>query len=214
MSKPVIIIGAGGHAKVLANALKLSLREILGVVTPDLKVGSYFFNLKVLGDDSVIFDHSPAEIELVNGVGALPGQNLRLKLTEQMYEKEYVFAKVTHPSAIIAADVVLYEGSQIMAGVVIQPGTIIGKNTIINSGSIIDHDCRIAENCHIAPGVVCSGGVNIEKNAHIGTGSRIIQNIKVGEGSIVAAGSIVYKNVGSGVVFKNKLNSMMEVIGN
>jgi|TARA_B110001469_G_C9601579_1_gene298936 sugar O-acyltransferase (sialic acid O-acetyltransferase NeuD family) len=214
MSKPVIIIGAGGHAKVVANILKLSRIEVLGVVTPDLNVGSYFLNLKVLGDDSVIFDYAPAEIELVNGVGALPHQNIRLKLTQQMTEKAYVFAKVTHPTAIIAKDVVLDEGSQIMAGVIIQPGTMIGKNTIINSGSIIDHDCRIAENCHIAPGVVCSGGVNIEKNVHIGTGTSIIQNIKIGEGSIIAAGSIVYKDVATGMVFKNKLNSMMEVIGN
>jgi sugar O-acyltransferase (sialic acid O-acetyltransferase NeuD family) len=207
-NRPVIILGAGGHAKVLFEALRLSGRVILGFVTPDLEVGAGFCGSTVLGDDSIILNYSANEVDLVNGVGALPGKNLRWKLTSSMREKGYHFTVVIHPNAVVASDVVLKEGAQVMAGVVIQPGTTIGKNTIINTGSIIDHDCIIAENCHVAPSVVCSGDVNIGKNVHIGTGARIIQGINIGEGCVIAAGSTIYKDVPANMLVKQQNTEM------
>ena len=188
-------MGAGGHAKVLIDALKLSNREILGVVSPNLKVEEIFCGKKVLGDDSEIDNYSPNDIELVNGIGSLPRDNIRWKVATKMRKQGYIFSTVIHPSAIIADNIELAEGVQIMAGVVIQPSVKIGVDSIINTGVLIDHDCNIAENCHLAPGVVCSGGVDIGRAAHVGVGTSIIQDISIGGNSIVAAGSVVYKNI-------------------
>ena len=210
--KPVIILGAGGHAKVIAEALILSGREILGFVTPDLKEGTVFNCSTVLGDDSVILDYSVDDVDLVNGVGTLPKKNLRWDIASTMRDKGYYFATVTHPNTIIASDTVLQEGTQVMAGVVLQPGTIIGKDSIINTGVIIDHDCTIAENCHLAPGVICSGNVSIGKNVHIGTGAKVIHGINIGSESIIAAGSTIYKDVPAGTLVKQQLNTVMKGI--
>jgi sugar O-acyltransferase (sialic acid O-acetyltransferase NeuD family) len=212
-NKPVIILGAGGHAKVVAEAIRLSGREIIGFVTPDIEATTIFFGSKILGDDSAVLSYSPDEIELTNGVGALPKQYLRWKLSSTMRKKGYHFATIIHPDAIIASGVVLAEGVQIMAGVVVQPGSIVGKDTIINTGVIIDHDCTIADNCHLSPGVICSGGVSVGANVHIGTGAKVIQGINIGEGSVIAAGSTVYKDIPPGILFKQKLKTVIEVVG-
>ncbi len=194
-AKPLILLGTGGHAKVVAEALRLSGREILGVTDPNSSPGSNFFGVKVLGGDEAIYDYSPEEVELVNGVGALPGKVRRWEIGEQMRQRGYRFASVIHPSAVIAKDVELSEGTQVMAGTVIQPSVKIGVDTIVNTGVCIDHDCKIGANCHLAPGVVLSGGVNVGDYVYLGTGSSVIQYLNIGPRSIVAAGSIVYRDI-------------------
>jgi len=193
--KDVILIGAGGHAKVVAETPIQSGRNILGLVAPDKEKNSECFGLNVLGNDDTLLSFSPSEVVLANGIGSLPSQMSRWHLASQMREKGFQFIRVMHPSAIIATDVVLAEGVQVMAGSIIQPGSSIGRDSIINTRVSIDHDCSIGGNCHLAPGVILSGCVNIGKGAHLGTGSTVIQNISIGKNSIVASGSTVYKNL-------------------
>jgi sugar O-acyltransferase (sialic acid O-acetyltransferase NeuD family) len=206
---PVIILGAGGHAKVLADILMLCDREVIGFVTPDREAGSLFYGQKVLGGDDVVFSYPVDSVDLVNGVGSLPGQVGRWRLAEMIRQRGRSFTSVFHPESVISADVEIGCGVQVMAGAVIQTGASIGRDSIINTGSIIDHDCIIAENCHIAPGVTCSGGVEIEKNTHIGTGATLIQGLKIGEGCIVAAGSVVHKDIPDGMFYRKKLETIM-----
>jgi sugar O-acyltransferase (sialic acid O-acetyltransferase NeuD family) len=194
-SKPGIILGAGGHAKVVTDVLNLLGREILGFVTPDLDAGTEFCGKKVLGDDDYFKFYSPDEVELINGVGSLPRKNLRWKLVDKMRKQGYKFSSVIHPGAVVATDVSLDDGVQVMAGVVIQSGTKIGQDSIINTGVLIDHDCKIAENCHLAPGVVLSGGVVIGSNTHLGTGTVVTEYRSIGNNCIVAAGSVVFKDI-------------------
>jgi sugar O-acyltransferase (sialic acid O-acetyltransferase NeuD family) len=201
-NKPVILLGAGGHAKVLLDVLRLEQQVLLGLVTPDLEKGSKHLGLEVLGDDEILKKYNHSDIELVNGIGSLPFQKLRWSVSDKVRSWGFTLSKVIHPSAIISADVMLDEGVQVMTGCVIQPGCSIGRDTIINTGSTIDHDCEIGGNTHIAPGCVLSGGVNVGESAHIGTGSRIIQDIKVGEGAVVAAGTTLYKDVEAGMLIK------------
>ena len=209
-SKPVIIMGAGGHAKVVTDVLRLLKIEIVGFVTPELQAGVEFYGGKILGDDEAIIQYSPDEIELVNGVGALPRKNIRWELAEKMRNQGYQFVSVIHPDSVVSPHVIIDQGVQIMAGSVIQTGTKIGQDSIINTGAIIDHDCKIAKNCHIAPGVVFSGGVKIGKNTHIGTGVKIIEYITINENCIVAAGTTIYKDILSNVMVKQRLDPIME----
>jgi len=200
--KPVILLGAGGHAKVLLEVLRIQGCNVLGLATPDLEKGSRFFGLEVLGDDDQLKRYNPSEIDIVNGIGSLPFQQLRWSVSNKIRSWEYHLSKVIHPSAVVSSNVTLDEGVQIMAGSVIQPGCNIGRDTIINTGCTIDHDCEIGENTHIAPGCTLSGGVSVGKSAHIGTGVSIIQNIKIGEGVVVAAGTTLYKDVEANLMVK------------
>lgn len=200
MSRPVIILGAGGHAKVLANALHLRSVRILGATDVDpARKGSTVLNVVVLGDDAEVMKHSADAVELVNGVGGVRVHTLRRTLFEQFSARGYRFASVIHPSATVAEDVVLGEGAQIMAGAIIQPGCHIGSNTVINSGAIVDHDCTIGSHAHVAPGVTLSGGVRVGNGAHLGTGATVIQGINIGAGGMVAAGAVVVRDVPDGV---------------
>jgi sugar O-acyltransferase (sialic acid O-acetyltransferase NeuD family) len=195
---PIILLGAGGHAKVLIDALRLQSTEILGIVDLDPnKKGLEFMGVPIIGNDTEVMKYPPQKIRLVNGIGSVCVSSLRRQLFESFNCKGYQFESVIHPSAIIANQVTLSEGVQIMAGVVIQAGCQIGVNAIINTGSLVDHDCLIGRHVHIAPGVVISGGVVVDENAHIGTGAVIIQDVRVGSNSLVAAGAVVTRGVSS-----------------
>lgn len=196
MNYPVIILGAGGHAKVLIDALRLHSMELLGIVDVDPgRKGQLLFGVPVLGGDEEVMKYPVGTIQLVNGIGSVRVNPLRRKLFEHFASKGYRFASVVHPSAIISTDVVLSEGSQIMAGAVIQAGCHVGVNTLINTGSVVDHDCHIGDHTHISPGVTLSGGVRVGENTHIGTGATVIQCIQIGHDSLVAAGAVVIRDV-------------------
>lgn len=195
----MIILGAGGHARVLVDALKLMSVDILGIVEADPgKKGQVLFGVPVLGGDAEVWNYPAKKIRMVNGVGSVRVNLLRRQLFERFKSKGYQFASIFHPSAIIPKDAVFYEGVQIMAGAVIQAGSHIGMNTVINSGSIVDHDCHIGDHVHISPGVTLSGGVRVGENTHIGTGATVIQGIEIGCNCLVAAGAVVIHDVSQG----------------
>jgi sugar O-acyltransferase (sialic acid O-acetyltransferase NeuD family) len=203
MSQRVILVGAGGHARVLADILKLNQVSTLGVTDIDSNnIGETFCGFPIIGGDAVITTYSCQEILLVNGIGSIGKTNIRRKLYEQYRQLGYPFAKVLHPRAIIAHDAILGGGVQVMAGGIIQPGAHIMENTIINTGAIIEHDCLIGKHVHVAPGAVLSGGVEVEENVHIGTGATIIQGIHIGANSLIAAGSVVVCNVPANKIVK------------
>ncbi len=191
-----LIIGAGGHAKVLAEALLLSGKAILGFVDAQSQLkGGKVLDFSVLGGDDDVLNYSPEEVLLVNGVGSVGDNKPRQKLFDLFKSRGYRFATVIHPSAIVSPRVTFGEGVQVMAGSIIQIGTQIGQNTIINSGAIVDHDCVIGEHVHVAPGCTISGGVRVGRLAHIGSGSTLIQGLRIGEESLIGAGSVVVKEV-------------------
>lgn len=201
MSQPIIVLAAGGHAKVLVEALLASSTVIAGIVDPNLSlVGTKLLGVPVLGGDAIVGEFPPSEILLVNGLGSIELPLQRQQLFERFKNAGYNFATVIHPSATIASDVEFGEGAQVMAGAVIQPGCRIGCNAIINTRASVDHDCIIGDHTHIAPGVTLSGGVRVGTCTHIGTGSTVIQEIVVGNTCMVGAGSLVIKNVADGVI--------------
>jgi UDP-perosamine 4-acetyltransferase len=196
MNLPVIILGGGGHAKVLIEALLLQRREVLGYTDPYEALGMVL-GLSRLGDDQAILKYDPEKLKLVNGVGSIAFTSSRRRLYELFRRKGYRFQNVAHPSAIIASDVLLEEGVQIMAGAVVQPGSRLGANTIINTGVVVEHDCDIGAHVHIAPGAVLSGNVRIEEGVLVGAGAVIIQGVAIGDRSIIGAGTVVLKDVPS-----------------
>lgn len=199
MSLPVIVIGGGGHAKVLIEALRRSGIEVLGLTDPDPKGAARRIpGVPVLGDDGALAAHPPGTVELVNGVGSTGDTGPRRAVFERWRERGYGFATVVHPSAVVAPDAALAEGAQVMAGAVIQPGVSVGADAIVNTGAVVDHDCAIGEHAHIAPGAVLSGGVTVGAGAHVGTGAAVVQGVEIGAGAVVAAGAAVVGPVAPG----------------
>ncbi|TRW92998.1 NeuD/PglB/VioB family sugar acetyltransferase [Candidatus Methylobacter oryzae] len=196
MAKPVIVLGGGGHSKVLIDILRKLDCRVLGIIDPNQAVGSLVHGFKVLGGDNAVFDYPPEEVELLNGMGSLPNdKGLRVRLFKAFSAEGYYFKTLIDPMAIVASDVELSTGVQVMAGVIIQAGTGIAENTIVNSGAIVDHDCRIGSHVHIAPGAVLSGAVEVGEAVHIGTGATVIQGIRIGGGSIIGAGSVITQSI-------------------
>ncbi|MCH8923489.1 MAG: acetyltransferase [Planctomycetes bacterium] len=195
----VIVLGAGGHARVLLDALLLLEWDVLGVTAPaESSSTSELLGVNVIGDGRQITRYSSQDVQLVNGVGSVGDVAVRRRLFESWQARGYRFATVVHPSVIIARDVTLDDGVQIMAGAVIQTGCHIGANAIINTSSSIDHDCRIGAHCHVAPGTTLSGNVEVGDRTHLGSGAVVIQGVQIGADALIAAGAVVTRDVEAG----------------
>jgi UDP-perosamine 4-acetyltransferase len=195
---PIIVIGGGGHAKVLVNMLLLCRRSVLGFVDL-IPTAPPLLGIDCIGTDAAVLLHPPGDVRLVNGVGSAAATVNRRDVYDRFTREGYRFSTVIHPSAIVAAQLEIEDGVQIMAGAILQPGSSIGRNAIVNTGAIVDHDCVIGAHAHVAPGAVLSGGVHVHSGAHIGTGACIIQGVTIGSGSVVGAGAVVIRDVPSGV---------------
>ena len=198
MSRPVIVLGSGGHARVLLDVLLLQQVDVIGLVDPRVNRGDNVLGVNILGGDEAVLAYLSDEVELVNGVGSIGEAAPRRLLYEKFKKAGFSFASVVHPSAVIAGGVHLEEGAQVMAGVVIQPGSSIGRNAIVNTRAVVDHDCFVGDHAHVAPGATLSGGVRVGSEAHVGTGAAVIQGIRIGERSIVGAGAAVIGDVPAG----------------
>lgn len=196
MNKPIIMLGAGGHASVLIDLLLLQNRTLLGVVAPEKSVVKNRPDISYLGNDHIITQYSPDDIELVNGVGAVSVEKnvIRRRIYLTFKEMGYHFATLVHPFTSIASTVSLAEGSQVMAGCVIQANSHIGENTIINTGACIDHDAQIDAHVHIAPGAVLSGQVRVGECSHVGVGAKMIQNIQIEKETMIRSGALVARS--------------------
>lgn len=195
---PVIVIGGGGHAKVLVSTLLLCQRRVLGFVDPNLALPP-LLGISNLGNDSAVFNHPPDKVELVNGVGSVGCSRNRQDVYDRFVERQYRFATVIHPSAVVAPEVEIQNGVQIFAGAVVQAGSRLGVNVIINTGARVDHDCIIESHAHVAPGATLCGAVHVGSGAHIGAGATVIQGVRIGAGSVVGAGTLVIRDVAQGV---------------
>ena len=196
--QPVILLGAGGHARVGLDSLQEAGTEVLGILDRKLAPGTVFLGVQVLGSDEAIRHYDSAQVRLVNGIGSVGDDSLRRRLFDRFREQGFSFATVVHPRACVSRHAELDEGVQILAGAVVSAGAVLGKNAIINTRASVDHDCILGAHVHIAPGATLSGGVTVGTGSHIGTGAAVIQGIAVGKQALVGAGSVVIRNVPDG----------------
>lgn len=196
----LVMLGAGGHARVLMAALALQGKRPSGCVAPQRPDTAWPADVPYLGDDDAISRFEPRRVELVNGIGSVGITHARRNVFERLTAQGYSFTRVVHPTAHIADDVSLGRGVQVMAGAIVQTGARIGDNVLINTGAVVDHDCRIGAHCHVATGACLSGTVALGDGVHIGTGACVIQCVSIGRDSVVGAGAVVVRDVGAGVV--------------
>jgi sugar O-acyltransferase (sialic acid O-acetyltransferase NeuD family) len=196
----VAILGAGGHAIVVADTLLAASRKVVGFIAPELDKGTEVFaGLSVIGDENVLDTLSRSEVELANGVGSLPGQLRRRELFESLKAKGWTFTAAVHPAAYIAREVEIGEGAQIFAVAVVQPQARLGPNVIVNTGGRIDHHVLVGAHAHIAPGATVCGGVEIGESTHVGAGATIRQRLRVADRVTIGAGAVVCSDIAAGL---------------
>ena len=192
MNNNVVIIGAGGHAKVIADIIIKSGDNLLGFLDDNIKKGTNIVGeYKVIGDFNDRFSIGA----LNNNTEFIIGLGDNNKREEIAKTPNFKFYTAIHPSAQIAIDVVIDEGTVIMANSVINPSAKIGKHCIINTGAIIEHDNILEDYVHVSPNATLCGTVSIGKLTHIGAGAVIKNNIRVCENCIIGAGTVVIKNI-------------------
>jgi UDP-perosamine 4-acetyltransferase len=192
--RPFIILGGGGHARVVASTLRQLNETILGFTDPDGEA-SLGDDVEYLGGDAILVDYATGEVVLAMGVGSSSDTARRARLFDEQRENDFEFPPIIHPSAFVAPEVSIEQGGQVMAGAVVQPGTTLAENVIVNTNATIDHDCHIGPHVHVAPGATLSGNVTLDRRVHVGTGASIIQGIRAGARSVVGAGAVVTEDV-------------------
>lgn len=200
--KPLVLLGAGGHGKVLLSLAHAVGRTVIGVCDPSLASQgcTIWRGISVIGGDEALEQIDPSSTELINGVGQLVGGLSRGRLFAELKAKGFSFPVLAHPSAWIDPTAILSEGVQVMAGVVIQADVTIGVNSIVNTKAAIDHDCSIGVDVHVAPGAVLCGNVTVKDRAFIASGATVIQGLVVGEAAVVGAGATLTRDLGAGQI--------------
>jgi UDP-perosamine 4-acetyltransferase len=204
----IIVLAAGGHARVVVEALRSSGYEVGGLTDRDpSKKGQVIDGVTVLGSDEQ-FERNVAGVVLANGLGNRPslldsGLSGRRVLFERFIAAGYEFPPVVHAMAVVASRIDRPAGLQVMAGAVVQPGAQIGKNTIVNTHAVIEHDCYVGEHTHIAPGAVLCGGAVVGDEVHVGAGAVVLGRVSLGRGVVVGAGAVVRRNLPEGAFPEN-----------
>lgn len=193
-----MVIGAGGHASVLVDILRQLDVEILAIVSKEKpSEGGIYSQIPWYQNDEDVLRFDKSAVFLVNGIGSMPGSDIRHKIHSKFKQLGYCFYSIISPKAIVSSFSCIEEGVQILPGCIVNTNVSVGEGTILNSGAIIEHDCKIGKYNHIAPGAVLSGSVITENFVHIGTGAQVIQGIRIGESTLVGAGATVTKNLDS-----------------
>ena len=191
-----ILIGAGGHAKVILDILSSKQIKIDLIVAPKIdKSYEPFKKIEHHENDDKVLDYQATEVSLINGLGFIPGDNKRKYIYEKFTDIGYKFLTIISNDAIISETATICNGVQIFPGSIINANSYVGSNSIINSGSIIGHDSKMGDNSHIAPGATIAGNVVCEDDVFIGAGATIINDLLIGRGSLIGAGSMVNKNI-------------------
>ena len=185
-----ILIGGGGHARVVSSIIEVQDAYQLE--------GVYDSNSKIETLDGVenFHKYNPDQFPNALAIVAIGDNKIRKQLAQTI---QHVFGKLIHPLASIDRLGLVGEGSVVLHHAVIQRGTRIGKHGIINTASSVDHDCVLGDFVHIAPNATLCGGVQIGDETFIGAGVVVLPQIKIGKRVIVGAGTVVTKNIPDGV---------------
>ncbi len=194
----LIIVGAGGHGKVVVDAAISAGYKVIGFID-DVADKSPLRGLDFLGktgDIPSVLSKFPGASVIV----AVGGNAIRQSIVSRLREWQVRWGTVLHPSSIISHYARVGIGTVAMPGVVVNAGARIGGHVILNTACSVDHDCIIQDYTHISPGAHLAGNVIIGTGVHIGTGVSIIPGCSVGSWSVIGAGASVVSDIPSGVV--------------
>ena len=191
MKNKLLIIGASGHGKVVADiALKMNKWQSIAFLDDDKSIKTSM-GLEVIGTSDDVFTHID-EYEIFVGIGS---NTTRQRIHEMLETFGASIPILIHPNAVIGSQADIGIGTAVMAGAIINCCTKIGKGCIVNTGSTIDHDNNLEDFVHISPGAHLAGTVKVGKGSWLGIGTVVSNNINITNGCIVGAGSVVVKDI-------------------
>ncbi|NMA83791.1 MAG: acetyltransferase [Epulopiscium sp.] len=191
MKDKLIIIGASGHGKVVADiAIKMNKWQSIAFLDDDESIKTSM-GLEVIGKTADAFTYKD-EADFFVAIGS---NVTREKIQEKLIEEGLNVVSLIHPSSVIGTDLEIGIGTAIMAGVVVNGSTRIGKGCIINTSSSLDHDNVIDDYVHISPGVRTAGNVRVGKGSWIGIGSVVSNNVNICSDCKLGAGAVVVKDI-------------------
>lgn len=198
---PLVIWGASGHARVVADMIRLAGRYNLVGFLDDVhpeRQGEEFCGAPILGGREQLGPLRERGVRhVILGFGDCAA---RLRLAALVSAQGFDLGTAVHPAAVLAADVPVGAGTVIMAGAVVNPGARIGANAIVNTSASVDHDCVVEDGAHLSPGVHLGGQVRVGRGTWLGIGAVVRDHVSIGAGTIVGAGALVLRDVPDGVV--------------
>ncbi|MBC2034891.1 NeuD/PglB/VioB family sugar acetyltransferase [Listeria booriae] len=196
----LIIIGDGGHSKMVQNIVRESGTYQLTEVWDD----KY---REPVARDGVVYSSLDGQLQGLTQMDAdatffvaIGDNDIRKKIARTLALAGKKFAVIIHPTAFVEATVEIGEGSLVMAGSIVQANTVLGKHVIVNSGATVEHDISVGNFVHFAPGSVVTGGCTVADNVLVGAGSVVVPNISIGANVVVGAGSTLTRNIESNTV--------------
>lgn len=196
--KKIVLIGAGGHCKVVIDIIKSTNKyEIIGITDRNVEKNN-LLDIPILGDDSILESLYKKGIKhAFICIGALGDLKIRNIIYDRLKKIGFNIPVLIHKKAIVSPHSNIKSGTCVMAGAIVNSGVTIEENCIINTGSIIEHDCIIKNNVHISPKVALGGNTIIGENTHIGIGATVIHGIYIEKNVTVGAGAVVIRNIKS-----------------
>jgi sugar O-acyltransferase (sialic acid O-acetyltransferase NeuD family) len=185
MCKDVVIVGASGHARVIADTIFKSNDRVVGFLDDNINNTNI-----ILGKIDDYYKY--IEKYFIIAIG---DNNIRKKISEKLKNVKYY--KAIHPNAVIAEGVEIGEGTVVLPNAVINSNAKVGKHTIINTAAIVEHDNTICDFVHISPNATLCGNVKIADLTHIGAGALVKNNINICDNVVVGMGSVVLNSIDS-----------------
>jgi sugar O-acyltransferase (sialic acid O-acetyltransferase NeuD family) len=195
-ARSLLVLGAGGHGRVVADAA-----ELAGTWRRIDFLDDRYPGERTTGPWNIVGRLDRLE-ELAGeyhaGVAAFGKADLRLREIDRIVRAGLEVAVVIHPTAVVSRHAQIQAGSVVFANAVVNVGASIGRGCIINTGATVDHDCKLEEGVHICPGVNLAGAVFVGARAWIGIGAAVKQNIAIGAGATLGAGAVCIRDVAPG----------------
>lgn len=196
----IAIWGAGGHAKVVASAIRLQAEfDIIGFIddTAPERRGEIFCGAPLLGGREAMAGLRAGGVCLIIAVG---NNGARLSIAAEMQAIGFEFPSVIHPGAMVCAGCLVGPGTFVGAGAVVNPDARVGAHVIINTHAVVEHDGTVDDGAHVGPCACLAGHVQVGRAAWIGAGAVVRDRVSVGDGATVGMGAVVVRSVPSGVV--------------
>jgi UDP-perosamine 4-acetyltransferase len=196
-----VILGAGGHARVILDALTAQSRwtRFAFLDRDPARVGHRISGVPIVGnDDDLVHAGRNGFTHFIVGVGGIGDNEPRRALFEKGLAAGLEPAPAIHPAARLAASSEIGDGTAVLAGAVVNPDATVGRNVVLNTGCIIEHDARVGDHAQVSPGAIVLGGALVGCLAYIGAGAVLIQGVRIGDGAIIGAGAVVLHDVPDG----------------
>lgn len=193
MNKPLIFIGAGGHASVLVEAMHANVKIFGYCALTEQYSHQVFENASYFPSEDALLKVDLQSHRVVNGLGPNFKCRNRIRVFESFVRHGFCFETIVSPQAIMSLTARVGQGVQVLQGAVVQSGAWLLDNCVINTNSSVDHGAKIGRHVHVAPGAVICGDVEIGDGSFIGANATVLEGVKLSANSLIRAGEVVKK---------------------